>query len=112
MSVEQDFYSDVTGDAGVSAIVGTRVHPNVLPDDVTFEAIAYRTVSRTIIGGVCKQTRIQADLYARSYSELKALRDAFETLVDGKSNWGYIEGPDLYEEDPPLHHQVVDVVIS
>lgn len=117
MSTEEDtFFSDLTNDAGVSAIVGTRVYPNKLPDDVTFPAIAYRTVSAVRIGGLCLQRRIQADLYAKNYSNssdsLKSLRDAVKALADRKSNWVYVEGPDLWEEDTRLHHQPLDIMVS
>lgn len=112
MSTETDLFSDLTGDAGVSAIVASRVFPAVLPDDVTFPAIAYREVSAVRIGGVCLQRRMQVDCYAASYSEMKSLRDAVQALAETKGNWGYTEGPDLYEEDTKLHHQPVDLIIS
>lgn len=109
---ESDLYSDLVGDAGVGALVGTRVYPNVLPEDVTLPAIAYRTVSAVRIGGRCVQRRVQIDMYALTYTEVKAGRDAIKALADTKHNWVYIEGPDLYEADGNLHHQVVDVQIS
>ncbi|MFW6069654.1 MAG: DUF3168 domain-containing protein [bacterium] len=118
MNTESQLRADLSGDAGVSALVGTRIYPNVLPDTLDpknadhWPAIAYHTVDAVVIGGVCKQRRMQIDYYARSYSAMKEGRDAIEDLADGKSNWQYLEGPDFYEEDTKLHHQVIDVIIS
>lgn len=109
---EDTLRSDLIGDAGVSALVGTRVYANVLPEGVTLPAIAYRTVSANRIGGICLQRRVQVDYYAASYEALKEGRDAIEALSRTKHNWVYIEGPDFYEEDGNLHHQVIDVLMS
>lgn len=112
MATESDLYSDLTGDAGVSAVVGSRVYPGVLPDTASYPAIAYRVISATVIGGVCKARRVQVDVYAQTYSDVKDGRDAVEALADGKAAWQYLEGPDLYEEDTKLYHQAIDLVIS
>lgn len=112
MTTEDVLRAALVGDNTITGIVANRIYPNVLPDTVTFPAIAFHTVSAVRIGGVCVQRRIQVDCYASSYSSVKALRNAVQALADTQKNWQYIEGPDLYEEDTKLHHQVVDIVIS
>lgn len=114
MTVEEDFVSVMENDAGVIAIVSTRIYPEALPDNVTYEAIAYRTISQNPTHGkTCFMTRIQADLYAESYSELKALRDAFITMVHGEANWRPSVGPDLHFDvgSKRVYHVPVDVMI-
>lgn len=116
--METDLRADLVGDAGIAALVANRVYAGVLStrlkddNDADWPSIAFREVSGVRIGGVCMRRRMQVDIYARSYTAMKAVRDALETLANGKINWEYIEGPDLYEFDSGLHHQVVDIVIS
>lgn len=112
MSVEETVYSTITGDAGVSAIISTRLYPLALPGDVTLPAAAYWVISRVSEAGQKKRTRVQVDLYATSYSGVKALRDAFETLTDATLNWEWREGPDAWEEaGSGRYHQPVDIII-
>lgn len=117
MTVETDFRDVVVADAGVSAIVGTRVWPQKALDtwNETDEAIVYRVISQNPTNGkLCFRTRIQADLYAESYSDLKALRDAFVTMVHGQSNWRPSIGPDLHLDvgSKRVYHVPVDVMIE
>jgi hypothetical protein len=44
MSSETVLYSTLAGDAPVSALVGTRIYPDVVPQDATGAAIAYLKV--------------------------------------------------------------------
>lgn len=41
MSLESGLFGLLSGDAGVSAIVATRIYPLVLPQDVVYPAISY-----------------------------------------------------------------------
>lgn len=112
MAVEETFYSTVTGDSGVSALISTRLYPMALPGTVTLPAAAYRTISRVLENSKCYQTRIQLDLYAASYSGVKALRDAAKTLVDATAGWEWREGPDAWEEaGSGRYHQPADIII-
>lgn len=118
MTTEATLYGDLSGDAGLTALVSTRIYPNVLSESLNpqtpghWPAIAFRVVSAVRIGGRCVRRRHQVDIYGDSYGDVRDVRDALKTLADGKAAWEYIEGPDLYEEDTQLHHKVVDLVIS
>lgn len=111
MSVETDVFTAVTGDSGVNALIGTRMYPNILPDETSMPAIVYQQISETVLGGVCYETRLQLRLLATSYSGLKGLRDAVRTLVESKLNWVWISGPDGREENEGFHYQLVDLII-
>lgn len=43
--LEHGIYNELKGAAGVLALVGTRIYPDVLPQDVTFPAIVYSRIS-------------------------------------------------------------------
>lgn len=113
MSAEGDFFTVMTGDAGIAAIVGTRIYPNVLPDNVVFPAVAYRVVSRNDIGSNgCRQTRFQIDFYDSTFTQVVVFTDAVIALAEGRGDYRYSAGPDLYESEEQLHHRVVDVFVA
>ena len=45
MTLEEGLYSRLTGYAGLSALIGTRLYPEVLPEGVTLPAVTYQIVS-------------------------------------------------------------------
>jgi len=109
VSVEADVYAALTGNAGVAALVGTRVYPQQLPDDVTFPAIAYRNIDSVPVGGLCEVARIQLDVYGVTYSSVKAVRDALRACCNTQRNWIWYGGPDIWQEGQSLYHQSMDV---
>lgn len=42
--LEHGIYNELKGAAGVLALVGTRIYPDVLPQDVTYPAIVYSRI--------------------------------------------------------------------
>lgn len=114
MSVETDFYSAVTGDATLTALLGTRVYPAILPDNATLPALVYSVISQVPIGsGGCESTRVQVDCYAATYlTGVKAVRDGLVTLANATGNWTHVAGPDFYEDELSVYRQVVDIIIA
>jgi hypothetical protein len=114
MSVETDFFAAITGDAGINPLIGTRLYPVRLPDDVTLPAAAYWVVSTMPIGsGGCKQSRVQLDLYATTYNGVKAIRDAVIAFVDGQNQYWYSVAADAWLEPPEdKYHQPIDLFVA
>lgn len=113
MSAETDLYSALTGNSGVTALVGTRIYPNRVPLGTVYPAIGYRMITSGLVGSNnCQESRIQVDFFDTTYSGAKAVRDAVLSVVNGLSNYGYIQGPDIYEDDTSIHHQNIDVIIT
>ena len=113
MTVEEDFVTAITGDSAINALIGTRLYPVKLPDNVTYPAAVYSLVSTVIQGsGGCKRSRLQLDLYDESYSGLKALRDAVVAYGDGGNGYIYEENADVWEEDNDLYHQPIDFLLD
>ena len=91
--IQEGLYATLSGDAGVSAIVGTRIYPLVIPQTVYSEAtkrpcIVYSFDSKgrqirfsgtdTLVEG-----RFTIDCYATTYSEAQDLAEAVRgVLVD------------------------------
>ena len=109
MSVEIAVYDALTGDAGVAALVSTRVYPQVLPPDVTLPAIVYRNIDSVPFGSLCQVSRVQIDVYGASYSSVKGVRDAVRACADSQSNWVFYGGPDMWQDGQEVFHQSMDV---
>ncbi len=82
-------YNVVTGDAGVSAIIGTRMHPNVAPQGETLPYVVYTRITAansshgiSLDRGGLREILFQVNCYAATYSEIDALADAIRLAVD------------------------------
>jgi hypothetical protein len=113
MSAEAELYTALTGATGVTDLVSTRIYPNRVPLGTDYPAIGYSTITGAkIASNNCKETRVQVDCFAETYSATKSVKDAVLAVIDANQNWLYIEGPDIYEDDTLIHHQSVDVIIT
>ena len=113
MSAESDLYAALTGDSGVTTLVSTRIYPNRVPLGTVYPAIGYSMITSGLIGSSnCQESRVQIDMFSSTYSKCKEVRDAVLAVVNGRRDWGYVQGPDLYEDDTQIHHQSVDVIIT
>ena len=125
MTVEADIFSRLSGYAGLSALVSSRIYPNVLLQNATLPAVTYRRVSSErppVMGadtGIVR-ARFQFDIWATSYSGMVAakeqLRAAFQRY-NGTAAVVILEtfilmDVDLYEDETRTHHGVVDVEIN
>ena len=112
MSAESDLYAALTGASGVTDLVGTRIYPNRVPLGTDYPAIGYRMITSGLIAADdCQESRIQIDFFDTTYSGAKAVRDAVLAVINGTPAWGYVQGPDIYEDDTSIHHQNIDVII-
>ena len=101
MTVEADFYTLLSGNAGVTVAVSTRLYPDMLPEDCAYPAIVFaRTRTEPINGlsgqvfgadvdlsvGCWAKTRITADLVAVAVEAALAgsafIRTAREAAID------------------------------
>lgn len=86
--IEEAVYSRLSGNAGVSALVSTRIYPNKIPQEATLPAIAYQRISARRVKAHAAPTglarvRVQVTCVARSYSEVKGLAAAVRTAMQG-----------------------------
>lgn len=93
MSLEIALYSKVTGDSGISALMGNRFYPLRLPQNkngLVLPAGVYRVLNprRTLAhdGPVdFERVRVQIDIYAETYQNLKTIAEAFKSALNGFS---------------------------
>lgn len=90
MTIEQGLYTHLAADGGVSALVSTRIYPQVIPQDVDLPAIAYQKISaprdHTHDGpsGLVR-ARMQITCAGASYAVAKTLSEAVRAALDGFS---------------------------
>ena len=90
MNIEEALYSCLTSDAGVAALVSTRIYPNVVPQDIALPAVAYQRISTTRVmahdgpTGVAN-ARFQFTVSASTYSSARNVANAIRTALDGFS---------------------------
>jgi len=91
MTLRTVVYDRCVGHAGIAALVGIRVYPDRLPEDVTYPAITYLApvsengaTYRTHDGaGGRKESRVQFNSYAETGDGADALADQVRVAWDG-----------------------------
>ena len=95
MSIEQAIHGLVTGDAGVSAIIGDGLYPVMLPQGAPLPAIVYSlsdAPQQTTVDGPLGLTdaRYQFSCWAKTHAAVVELSEALVSLLDFYS--GTVEG--------------------
>jgi len=90
MVIEEALFYHLKNTAGISAIVGSRIYPNVIPQDVSLPAIAYQVISRPGLmahdgpPGIA-WPRFQITAQADNYNQVVSLTNAVRVALDGFS---------------------------
>lgn len=90
MNIEDGLYKYLCADAGVSAIVSSRVYPLVMPQKTTLPATTYQTTAlkpdRNLAGNTGRMTAtIRINAWAETYTEAKNLAEALRTALNDYS---------------------------
>ena len=118
MTFQSDLYSAVTGYAGLSTLVGTRVYPNDAPPDVTTPFIIYyefatpreQTMNCDI---AVSKPRIQYSIYADTYADALAVGDALRSALTATSLMVIFEDERGNQDmTSGLHRRDIDVRIT
>lgn len=120
MAPEKIIRALLTGDAGVTALVATRIYPPASVQAPTYPALIYELISdvpsptMTAVAGLDVYTaRVQVTAYATTYAGARALADAVRLACHLQSGAiaGYQvasvlmigRGPDDYGLEPTAH---------
>lgn len=113
MSAEQTVYNTLKNDAGVAALVGTRIYPLVLPQNPTYPAISYQRIStrpvQTRGGNGLAFVRMQVDCFATGYTAAKQLSDAVVSALAGTLEVGLME---LWDDTLGLYRVSIDYQVN
>ena len=97
MTLEEALVTKLNAESGVTALIGTRFYPNVIPAGATLTAAAYQRISTDPIiahdGPTGLATaRIQISVQAVKYADAKAAARAIRIALNGvNGTWGTVE---------------------
>lgn len=118
MTIGTQVRDRLTGYAGVSALVSTRVYPLQLPQRPTYEAISYQRISNGPQNGstAIRESRWQISAWAETYSEAHALavqvKLAMEEWTDDGIKMAYVVNElDDYDDEVKVYRIIVDVML-
>jgi len=85
--VMQAVQDHLAADAGVSALVSTRIYPQILPQNPTYPALIYQQITESPEPAMGSDTglvaiTVQVDSYATTYSGAKALAAAVRSALN------------------------------
>lgn len=90
MGPDEVIHSILSNNAGVTALVGARIYPQVWPQSSTYSLIMYTEIgggSEMTLSGGCglKRSQVRIDAVAQTVGESKALAKAIRAALDGYS---------------------------
>jgi len=123
--MERHVHTQLTGHAGLSALIAARLYPVKLPQDVSYPACVYEIITRTEFPAMGSNAdhsrkRITVTGYDNSYSGVKALETQIVAALDrytGTSDGTTIDGSylenvsDLYEDEFQIYQVSIDFMI-
>lgn len=115
MGAEDNLYSTLSGAAGVTALVSTRIYPDAFPEDCARPAVAFSragtdpivTIGGTVLG---QDVTMQIMCWADKRSEADAVADAVVTAC-AAAGYSYTGRTSGYDEELGAHVATVDIVI-
>lgn len=124
-SLEDGLYTFLAAQAGISALVGTRIYPLVAPEGAVMPCIVYQRIggSRVVShsgDSELARPRIQVSAWAETYDEAKSIAEAVVAATSGYSGtWGSVsigaveveDGPDDYDEATRLYRKINDLIV-
>ena len=128
MVIEEALYAFLAATAGVTALVSTRIYPQVIPQDAVLPAIAYQRISGPRVHSQSGASglaypRFQFTCQAATYSAARQVANAVRAALDGyRGTMGGAGGVsvgaafvaneiDGYSEESGEHTVRLDVVI-
>ena len=126
MSIEEALYTRLSTHAGLSALVGTRIYPSVMPQGVILPAVTYRQISGARVHAMgsdagLARPRFQLSCWSTTYSQAK---DVAAQLRAALQRWrGTLGGvtvqdtfikdeSDLFEPDTGFHRVELEFEIN
>lgn len=87
MSIEAATYTFLTGESGITDIVGSRIYPCHLPQNPVFPALVFTLISGThdqtlVTAAGLLRARIQFDAYSRNLSEVSEIIEQLRLALD------------------------------
>ena len=119
MGIESDVFARLSTFPGLMALVGTRIYPDLLPQNPTLPAVTLFKVSNpreiTHSGDSSLQhPRYQFSCWALTYGAVWTVAEQVRLALQGLTSAGvgiYDNGHDLYDEEMGYYHVAIDIII-
>lgn len=123
--IESALRSRLATFSGLTALVGTRIYPLIMPQDAAFPAVTYQKISGPRVHakeGPLGEAypRFQVSVWAKEFGDSRRVSEQVRLALDG---WrGTVAGvtvrdsalaneTDLYESDTATYHTALDFII-
>lgn len=127
MSIQTDVRDFLIADAAIAAIIGSRMYPDILPQNVTYPAISYSMAARESVRDIPNgpagraRPRLTINAWSLVYDQASELSDAIRLRLDGfkgvmgASDVGAIRLDnmfDVFEDEVQAYRILNDYIIS
>jgi hypothetical protein len=114
-----DFYSRLISHAGLSALVGDRIYPLVLPQNTALPAVVYQRISGQRIQNLTRDTggpqriRVQLTAWAEDVDTANSVAEQVRQAMEAATGWRALHALDVeqYEPDTGLYSVVADYLV-
>ena len=115
-SVEERLYTRLTTDPTLTALVGNRVTPVLLPQDVTYPAITFNRVSteriQTLSGSTgLARASFQVSAFSPDHTEMLTVASGIREALDGNEGTLIENQIELYDQTARVHYANLDFAI-
>ena len=112
MSLETDLYTLLSNNAGVIALISTRIYPIIAPQDATLPFATYSRVSTNNIFNLDNQSDLenasyQIDCYAETYLGSVAIADAIKTAMKAASTFSTADMDESHDIEEDLFRVIL-----
>ena len=113
MSIETTLYSTLSNASGVTALVSTRIYPQVAPDNAATPYITYQVIvgmAHNKIAGAPESERkiIQLNCISNTYSNAKAIAEACKAAINVAVGYLVSERDDYFDQTEK-HRVMLDI---
>lgn len=100
MTIESALYNELSTTAEVTAVVGTRIYPQIAPESVAYPFITYSVITDNPehhMGGAAGLTHVtmQIDVWAETIAERVSISEVIRNDLDGRTGTMGAEALDI-----------------
>jgi len=103
MSIESTLFAALNNDATLTALVGSRIYPQVAPDNaavpyMTYQLIATEAHNKLSAAPGSERKLLQVNCISNSYAEAKSMAEASKAAINGTVGYLNGEGDDYFNQ--------------
>lgn len=118
-TIEQRVYDTLSNDTSITALTALRIYPVVIPETTVYPCISYQVISGREISTLnhdlptLRFKRIQINIWAEKYPEVKALEDLVTNALYTGEIKGHVENyRDAEDKELKIFGSSIDFVAN